>query len=78
MTELGFKTRIFDNSHNAMGASQVAIVVKNLPAHAGDLRNTGWSMDREDLLEEDMATHSSILARRILWTEEPGGLQSMG
>ena len=41
MTELGFKTRIFDNSHNAVGASQVAIVVKNMPANAGDLRNTG-------------------------------------
>ena len=32
---------------------------------------------QEDLLEEEMATHSSILAWRILWTEEPGGLQSM-
>ena len=32
----------------------------------------------EDLLEKEMATHSSILAWRILWTEEPGGLQSMG
>ena len=41
MTELGFKTRIFDNSHNAVGASQVAIVVNNMPANAGDLRNTG-------------------------------------
>ena len=36
------------------------------------------SLGREDLLEEDMATHSSILAWRILWTEEPGGLQFMG
>ena len=33
---------------------------------------------KEDALEEDMATHSSILAWRIPWTEEPGGLQSMG
>ena len=33
------------------------------------------SLDWEDLLEEGMATHSSILARRISWTEEPGGLQ---
>ena len=33
---------------------------------------------REDPLEEGMATHSSILAWRIPWTEEPGGLQSMG
>ena len=36
------------------------------------------SLGREDPLEEGMATHSSILARRIPWTEEPGGLQSMG
>ena len=35
------------------------------------------SLGREDPLEEDMATHSSILAWRIPWTEEPGGLQSM-
>ena len=34
----------------------------------------GW----EDPLEEGMATHSSILARRLTWTEEPGGLQSVG
>ena len=36
------------------------------------------SLDQEDPLEEEMATHSSVLAWRILWTEEPGGLQSMG
>ena len=36
------------------------------------------SLDPEDPLEEGMATHSSILAWRIPWTEEPGGLQSMG
>ena len=36
------------------------------------------SLDREDPLEEGRVTHSSILAWRILWTEEPGGLQSMG
>ena len=36
------------------------------------------SLGREDPLEESMATHSSILAWRIPWTEEPGGLQSMG
>ena len=36
------------------------------------------SLDKEDLLEEGMATHSSILAGKIPWTEEPGGLQSMG
>ena len=38
------------------------------------VQSLGW----EDLLENAMATHPSILAWRILWTEEPGGLQSMG
>ena len=37
---------------------------------------TIW-VDLEDIMEKEMATHSSILAWRILWTEEPGGLQSM-
>ena len=37
-----------------------------------------WSLGREDPLEEEMATHFSILAWRIPWAEEPGGLQSMG
>ena len=36
------------------------------------------SLGQEDLLDEEMATHSSILAWRISWTEEPGGIQSMG
>ena len=36
------------------------------------------SLGQEDLLEEEMATHSSILAWRFPWTEEPGGLKSMG
>ena len=54
--------------------SQVALVVKKLPANAGEVRSLG----REDHLEEGKATHSSILAWRIPWREEPGGLQSMG
>ena len=37
-----------------------------------------WSLGWEDTMEEDMATHSSILAWRIPWAEEPGGLQSTG
>ena len=37
-----------------------------------------WSLGWEDSLEEDMATHSSILAGKLPWTEEPGGLQSTG
>ena len=53
-------------------------VVKNPPANAEDqetrVRFLGW----KDPLEEGMATHASILAWRIPWTEEPGGLHSMG
>ena len=60
------------------GASQVALVVKNLPDNAGDLRDMGYITGLGRSLEEGMATHSSILAWRISWTEEPGGLQSMG
>ena len=50
-------------------------MVKRLPT----MQET-WiqSLDREDLLEKEMATHSSILAWKIPWTEEPGRLQSMG
>ena len=57
--------------------SQMALVVKNPPANAGDVRDMD-SIAWEDLLEEGMAIHSSTIAWRILWTEEPGGLQSMG
>ena len=46
-------------------------VVKNLPANAGDM---GLTPRFERSLEEGMATHSSILAWRIPWTEKPGGL----
>ena len=57
--------------------SQLALVVKNPPANAGDIRDAG-SLGREDPLEEGMATHCSFLAWRIPWTEEPGGLQAIG
>ena len=55
--------------------SLVVQVVKNLPA----IQET-WvqSLDQEDPLGKEMATHSSILAWRIPWIEEPSGLQSMG
>ena len=58
-----------------MYQATVALVVKNSTANAGDRRRgfDPW----KDPLEEDMATHSSILAWRIPWTEEPGGLQSI-
>ena len=51
-------------------------MVKNLPVNAGDLKDKGSIPGGEDPLEEGMATHSSILAWRIPWTEEPGRLQS--
>ena len=53
-------------------------MVKNMPANSGDSRDVGLIPGLEDPLEEEMATHSSILAWRIPGTEEPGGLQSMG
>ena len=57
------------------GTSLVAQSVKNLPAMQETwVRFLGW----EDPLEDEMATHSSILTWRIPWREEPGGLQSMG
>ena len=52
-------------------------MVKNPPVNARDIRDAIGSLDREDPLEEEMATHSSILVWRIPWTEEPGGLQSI-
>ena len=56
-------------------ASVVAQLVKNLTAMQKiQVQSLGW----EDPLKEEMATHPSILAWRIPWTEEPGGLQSMG
>ena len=56
-------------------ASLVTQLVKNLPA----MQETSVQfLDREDPREEETATHSSILAWRIPWTEEPGRLQSMG
>ena len=55
--------------------SLMAQQVKNLPAMQGTLVG---SQSREDPLEKEVATHSSILAWRIPWTEEPGGLQPKG
>ena len=55
--------------------SQVALVIKNPPANAGDV---GFIPGSEDFLEKEMTTHSSILAWEIPWTEESGGPKSMG
>ena len=66
------------------GEFAAADVLKVLLFHAGirdaSLVTQTWvpSLGREDALEEGMATHSSVLAWRIPWTEEPGGLQSTG
>ena len=61
--------------HNLILASLVAQRIKRLPAMQEiRVQSLGW----EDPLEKEMATHSSILAWRIPWTEEPGGLQSTG
>ena len=62
-------------SHTHEGFSLVAQLVKNPPAMWETwVQSLGW----EDPLEKGTATHSSILAWRISWIEEPGGLQSMG
>ena len=53
-------------------------MVKNPPANAGGIKDVGSRPGQEDPLEEHMATHSSILAWRIPWTEELGGLQPIG
>ena len=53
-------------------------MVKNLPAMLKTQITWVQSLGQEDILEKRMATHSSILAWEIPWTEEPGGLKSMG
>ena len=66
--------RIVTSPRTSLG-SLVAQMVKNLPVkQETQVRSLGW----EDPLEKGKATHSSILAWRIPWTEEPGGPQSMG
>ena len=61
--------------YKLLQASQVAQLVKNPPAVQETwVRPLGW----KDPLEKEMATHSSTLAWKIPWTEEPGRLQSMG
>ena len=66
---------LFNTLSRFVRTSLVAQTVKHLPTMRETwVQSLGW----EDLLEEEMATHSSILAWEIPWTEEPGGLQSMG
>ena len=56
----------------------MALVVKNPSVNAGDLRDTGLIPELGRPLEKGMATHSSILAWKIPWTEESGSLQLIG
>ena len=66
---------VYLHHNNNMRACLIVQLVKNLPA----MQETQvQSLGQEDPLEKEMATHSSILARRILWTEEPGRLLSTG
>ena len=67
-----FKTLLVDRVGFALPGGSV---VKKLPADAEDVV---WSLGWEDPLEKEMATQANILAWRIPWTEEPGGLQSVG
>jgi len=73
--------RIRDKSQGhqfvTINTEEVVLVVKNMPANVGDEMQV-WSLDQEDPLEEGMVIHFSILAWRIPWTEEPGGLYSVG
>ena len=65
-------------SYSHSQAFQAAIVVKNLPVSAGEIRDTGSIPGLERSLEKEMATHSSLLAWRIPWSEKPRRLQSIG
>ena len=61
-----------------INAFQVVLVVKNLPANSGDRRDAGSIPGSRRSLKEGMTSHSSVLAWRIPWTEEPCGLQPIG
>ena len=56
---------------------QVQSTDQNLPVNAGGVEDTGSNLGSERSLEEEIATRSSLLAWRIPWTKEPGGLQSI-
>ena len=72
--ELPMGTAALEQLRELLGHNQVAPVAKNPPASAEDAGNAVPSLGWEDPLEDEMATHSSILAQRIPWTEGPGGL----
>ena len=83
-TVLGILSNYLFNSVNFFYLFAVCVVIGDFPGgsvvknlHAKQEMRV-WSLDWEDLLEEEVAFHSSILAGKIPWTEEPGGLQSIG
>ena len=61
-----------------IAGSQMALVVKNLSANAGDIRDAGSIQGSGRSLEKKMATHMNTLAWEIPWMEDPGKLQSIG
>ena len=63
------------HGQNYKHASQAALVVNDLTANAGDIRDAGSILGWDDPLEDEMATHFSILPWRISWTEEPSESQ---
>ena len=69
---------LLKGGYSQWSASSIAQWVKNLPAMQGTQETQVWSLGQEDPLEKEMVTHSNMLAWRIPWTEEHGGLQSLG
>ena len=67
-----YRNSSIDSTKRSTEASQGALVVKNLPANTGDIRNAGLIPGSGRSLEKEMATHPSILVWRIPWTGEPG------
>ena len=73
--ERKIKNAVVKKFRDLKDTKEIMVVQKNLPAV---LETWVQSLGQEDSLEKEMATHSSILASEIPWTEEPGGLQSTG
>ena len=76
--ENSIKVAKLRKSIGSTGLPRRVLVIKNLLANEGDVRDAGSNPGWEDPLEAGMATRSSILSWRIPWTEEPGRLQSGG
>ena len=72
------KEEVFTGKPEGRGPSQVALMVKNLPAKAGDRGDAGSIPDLGRSLREDTATSSSVLAWRIPWTENLAGCRPWG